>query len=106
MSETPLFDGYEPATYVDPELSAGRRLTLRQAEMVKVGVHPLMKGSLHKGASTTAKATDPKNLPFTCGSCVHRDAHGYPSCEIGPKSHGPATDVRAWWPGCDKWEES
>ncbi len=117
MSET-LFDGWEPATREirpseDMTLSAGRRLTLRQAEQIADGIHPLTRGPLHALASRHRDADAPKTDPFTCGSCYFREAwryHGkaFVKCAFGvtnegasPRvSHGPATDVRAWWPAC------
>lgn len=42
----------------------------------------------------------------TCGACKFR--HGkmrYPKCELGPATRGPATDVRAYWPACHRFEE-
>ena len=103
--EDTLFGGYDPpVALADESLSADQRRTLRQRRDVDSGVHPLMGGPLHERADRTVKAGDPKGLPHTCGSCVHRDPHGYPSCVIGPRSHGAATDVRAWWPACPRWE--
>lgn len=36
----------------------------------------------------------------------HGDRHtpNYPKCEVGPQTHGPKTDVRAWWPACPRFE--
>lgn len=102
--DVPLFGGYEPPRE-DP-LSAGRRLTQRQYLDVANGVHPLMRTPLHERADRYARAADLPGQPFTCGSCVHRDTtRGYPKCDLGPVSHGAATDVRSWWPACPKWEE-
>jgi hypothetical protein len=43
-----------------------------------------------------------------CGSCVHlrriKYARAYLKCEISKLTHGPATDVRAKWRGCARWE--
>lgn len=91
MSEVALFDGFEPG----PEpatLSAGRRLTLRQRADVDAGRHPLTRGPLAASG--------------TCGTCVHRthNYRSYPKCDLGPVSRGPATDVRAWWPACERHE--
>lgn len=90
-----LFPGFEPEPV--EELSAGRRLTIRQHDDVERGVHPLMRGPLH---------ADPE---ATCGSCVHRihrgHSSGYPKCDLTTMSHSAASDVRAWWPACPKWEE-
>ena len=44
----------------------------------------------------------------TCGTCTHRILRGrhstYPKCDRGPITNGAATDVRAWWPACTRWE--
>lgn len=99
--DQPLFPGYEPPAPVDePEVSPGRRLTLRIAAQVAAGVHPLMQGPLHPDASRETTAAQPVGL--CCGSCSRRSSNGwgYPKCSAGPQSHGPATDVRAWWPAC------
>lgn len=119
MSEAMLFGGYEPAEALpEPKVSAGRRLTMRQAETIAAGRHPLTGGPLHDLASRHRDAAAPKADPFTCGSCWFRTVvryHGktYPKCLFDPKrgpddtldeyarvSHCTATDVRAWWPAC------
>lgn len=119
--DAPLFPGYEPppAPEPEPELSAGQRLTRRQAENIAAGIHPLTKGRLHPLASRHRDATAPKADPFTCGSCYFRQVwryHGksYAKCVFSERrgadyvekfgyprvTHGPASDVRAWWPAC------
>lgn len=90
-------------------MSAGRRLTNRQTRDVKAGRHPLTGGNLHDQADTTAHPGDPVGLPYRCGSCTHRvilhhHDHNYPKCDLTAMSHGAATDVRSWWPGCPLWE--
>ena len=45
----------------------------------------------------------------TCGTCTHRviytnNRKQYPKCDIGPVSHGPKTDVRAYWPACPNYD--
>jgi hypothetical protein len=117
MTETPLFDGYEPPERPNVEvLSAGQRLTLRQAENASRGVHPLTRGPLHPEASRDATRGDKRNLPFTCGSCVHRapseGPRDYPKCLWRPTpdarmpfvTSGPATDCRGWWPACPQYQ--
>lgn len=44
VEDAPLFPGYEPPPTPehDPELSAGQRLTLRQAANVAADIHPLI----------------------------------------------------------------
>ena len=132
MSET-LFPGYEPAVRElrpseQPGLSADRRRTLRQAEKIADGIHPLTGGPLHELASRHRDASAPKDDPFTCGSCYFRSVEqyhdrAYPKCWLpGPErvyrkeddgewrwvtiegapraTHSAASDVRAWWPAC------
>lgn len=118
VEDLPLFDGFDPPAVAsrDESLSAGQRLTARQLENVRAGVHPLTRGKLHPEASREATREDPKGQPFTCGSCQLRDPHGYPhgypKCllEVAGRriyvTHGPATDVRAWWPACPSYVEA
>ncbi len=101
------------------ELSADRRRTMRQAQDVANGIHPLTREPIHPLASRHRDADAPKADPFTCGSCRFREVlryrgKGYPKCvnpgdmsaeayeRHGPAtvSHSAATDVRAWWPAC------
>lgn len=118
--DTPLFEGYEPpeTPEVEPTLSAGQRLTKRQADAIALGRHPLTGGALHPLASRHRDASSPKSDPFICGSCWFRTLvryHGktYPKCLFDPRrdaddsldkyarvSHSTVTDVRAWWPAC------
>jgi hypothetical protein len=81
-----------PAVAPDAEpLSADRRRTARQRQLVADGWHPLTRGRAHPELGT-------------CGDCRHRLAAGrtYPKCELGPANRGAATDVRAWWPACSR----
>lgn len=89
--------------------SDGRRRTERQAELIKLGQHPMMSGPLHELADRTAMRDDGKELPYRCGSCVHRiirnhGAKTYPKCDLTPMSHSEASDVRAWWPACPSYQ--
>lgn len=123
MSET-LFPGYEPAVRElrpseEPGLSADRSRTLRQAEKIADGIHPLTGGPLHDLASRHRDASAPKDDPFTCGSCYFRESlrwHNgtYAKCSLGTTTekagpyltHSAATDVRAWWPACRDYSPS
>lgn len=45
----------------------------------------------------------------TCGSCAHlvrkrRCSRTYLKCRVGKNTSGPATDIRAQWGACEKWE--
>lgn len=128
QDDIPLFDGYESAAREirpseQPGLSADRRRTLRQAEHIAAGIHPLTRGPLHELASRHRDAASPKSDPFTCGSCWFREVIGhhnrsYPKCTFGltnemkyitasPRiSASAATDVRAWWPACRDYSPS
>lgn len=118
----------EPET-VEPaeKLSADRRRTIRQAEAIRRGVHPLTLVYrlvvIHPEADRTAVATDRRDLPLRCGSCRFRQSiehhrRSYPKCtwrEENPTdqapnaggwpraAHSTATDVRAFWPVCTKY---
>lgn len=127
MTDQPaLFPGYEPPDPPDADLSAGQRLTVRQAADVAAGRHPLTHGRLHPLASRHRDADSPKADPFTCGSCRFRRVvpyhnRAYPKCVWVPTSldaadveargwvpprvaHSAASDVRAWWPACTDYE--
>lgn len=113
----PIDPAWRPAAPgVDPtaELSPGRRLTLRQAALIARGRHPLTRGPLHAEA---APGDDQDAEGRRCGNCRFRvtrlwgdTAKHYPKCSFGwdgrytsdpPRAtRGPATDCRAWWPGC------
>jgi hypothetical protein len=112
----PLFAGYEPPPAPpgpDSDLSAGQRLTLRQANDIAVARHPLTRGRLHPDADPTATKDSPAGRPHTCGTCVHRELRlhnngTYPKCVAhGGKfvTRGATTDVRAWWPACPDYQE-
>lgn len=121
MAEPTLFDPGAPAE-PGPRLSADARRTIRQQQAMASGLHPLslLRGvtlRLHPGAPPVddRKAPGPR-----CGTCALAigNGFGYVKCtagrtgEIGTKSfrHGPyetrgdATTLRAWWPGCERWE--
>jgi hypothetical protein len=94
MSDDALFDGYEPAAEPAEKLSPDRRRTARQRARVAAGIHPL----------TGRKARPDLG---TCGDCsrrvlVHWHNRTYPKCAEGDVTHGAGTDVRAWWPACER----
>lgn len=112
MSTPSLFPDLQPVDQtpveVREQLSAGRRLTLRQKTDVEHGRHPLTRGRLAGNGET-------------CGSCAHRVLAGhhsrtYPKCALGIDpatepldkapyaNHSQATDCRAWWPACIDWQ--
>lgn len=115
MNET-LFD-VEPTPPPPPaeKLSAERRRTIRQAEALARGRHPLGLAlgctiRLHDEAAPADDRTAPGRR---CGNCKFRELFGYHTrsyakCAVGyterrgyPRiTHGAGTDVRAWWPAC------
>lgn len=128
MAELSLFDVepyHVPAANSgdDPveRISADRRRAQRQAEALAGGWHPLAasgyKLRLHAGAPA---ARLDRNAPgLRCGGCRFREllenhSRSYAKClypgEPRPRTgyprltHGPATDIRAWWPACVSWE--
>lgn len=109
MGDLTLFDA-EP--YLVPQaagtqgeqMSADRHRTVRQALDLAKGIHPLTGGRLHPDA---APAEDRKAAGLRCGTCrFRRPADRWPKCWWPEGSrplritHGPATDVRGWWPAC------
>lgn len=103
-----LFD--VPAVPERPRLSATSRRTLRRLQALKLGQHPMsiaidMPLRLHPEA---APADDRHAPGRRCGNCIHRVLHRhhnrpYAKCVAAGDdrvTHGPGTDVRAWWPAC------
>ncbi len=98
MNDLELFHVDAPAApEPGPDLSADQRRTLRQKADVERGRHPLRRQS----------CTFPD--AGTCGECAYRVVlryHGrsYAKCEQAEMTHGAASDCRAWWPACDRYE--
>lgn len=123
---TPLFDYADSGPAPDerpPDLSPDARRTVRQLLDLQRGTHPLARvvsrPDLMRLHPQAAPAEDRKAPGRRCGNCAFRrllNWHNrtYPKCLYGiqfadpnahigrlPRvSHGAATDVRAWWPGC------
>lgn len=122
MTEVALFDAspYAVAPAAPEKLSPGRRRTLRQADNLAHGIHPLIGGRLHADA---APADDRKAEGLRCSGCVFRALlghHGrtYPKCtypvvtrdgepitaaefrQMVFVAHSGASDCRGWWPAC------
>lgn len=97
-----VFPKAQPAEKPE-KLSADRRRTKRQKDSIAQGIHPVTRLTL----IGTQDAT--------CGTCVLRVHFGkYSKCTYlapeGQPHAGPyvtnsaATDLRAWWPGCARWQ--
>jgi hypothetical protein len=94
------FPDLEP-TVLPPveQLSAGRRLTRRQHADIERRIHPLTRERINTNGET-------------CGSCVFRRPGRFPKCWWRPGetggypfiTNGLATDCRASWPACKRWE--
>jgi hypothetical protein len=123
MTEPSLFD-MEPVPLPDPgpKLSDGRRRTIRQAQALANGRHPLglVHGTPLRLHPDAPPAGDRKAPGPRCGSCVFIERQDQwlkctrgrageiftRSFRRGPyETRGAATDLRAWWPACEKWEE-
>jgi hypothetical protein len=102
----------EPAGLFDveglrvPSTPTARRRS-REAEVIRVGFHPLTRGRLHPEADPASPSAP------TCGTCRFRrpierftgaeKPKQYPKCwHDYPKriTHGPGSDVLASWPAC------
>ncbi|MEV7805051.1 hypothetical protein AB0O28_19080 [Microbispora sp. NPDC088329] len=110
-----------PPAEPEPKESPDARRTRRQGELLARGSHPLGLSlgwplRLHKEA---APADDRQAGGRRYGNCRFRQVlaarvRGFPKCvhpgsqsaesyeTLGPLrvTHGAASDVRAWWPGC------
>lgn len=79
-------------------LSADRRRTLRQQQMIANGVHPVTRRLLRPQGGT-------------CGDCAH--LHGehhhnrtYYKCDLTVVTNGAATDIRLSWPACNGYADT
>lgn len=111
--DQPLFEGFVPPNAPEAEkLSADQRRTQRQARDIANGVHPLTRWRLHPEADRTRTRESGARDPFTCGTCRLRAIYtwrskSYAKCEVDGgvmATHSAASDVRAWWPACLKYE--
>jgi hypothetical protein len=111
MSSDQLFEMSEPAADPTEGMSAQRKLTHRQAARLAQGLHPLSITNghigLHPDAAPAATRTTDGLRCRTCTHLVHEGPHSYIKCGFGNGvriSHGPATDVRLYWPACVDYE--
>lgn len=123
MSEPTLFDlDPVPPPEPAPRLGADARRTLRRAQAMASGLHPLslLHGITLRLHPAAPPAGDRKAPGPRCGNCLFSGVNGWgyikctrgrtgeictPSYRSGPyETHGGATDLRAWWPACDRWE--
>lgn len=123
MTELALFDMDPTVPVPEPAepISADRRRTIRQAEAIARGVHPLALVvptiRMHPDTDRGARPGDGIKT-LRCGSCKWRalwlwhnktypkctNLHGRPTRPL--TTHGAATDCRAWWPACTAYEET
>jgi len=111
MSADGLFEMAEPATDPTEGMSAQRKLTQKQATRLAQGLHPLSITNghirLHPDAAPAATRTAEGLRCRTCAHLNYQGPHGYAKCGFGDGvriSHGPATDVRLYWPACVDYE--
>lgn len=89
---------FGPAPEPPPKLSAGQKLTKRNAELLARGRHP--------ATLLPLLGSDDK-----CGDCSHHHRYSYRDdayhkCDqhrLG-ESHSAASDVRVGWPACVRFE--
>lgn len=89
---------------LDPPMSATRRLTERNRDLLRDGVHPATHRKLLK--------VEEDGRQWTCGACkfaCHMSAGNktFWKCEkhrLGITG-STASDVRRSWPACELWEE-
>lgn len=123
MSELTLFDMAAADSPKPAErLSDTRRRTLRQAQAMARGSHPLALLGSPLRLHLDAPPVDDRKAPGPrCGGCafIVRNEREYlkctrgrsgeictPSFRSGPyETHGPSSDLRAWWPACQRFEE-
>lgn len=117
-----LFD-LEAAAAPEPDRRLGpdARRTIRRAQAMAHGSHPLVLLGGHLRLHADAPPADDRAAPGPrCGNCalavvnafdylkctVGRSGEiGTPSFRRGPyETHGTASDLRYWWPGCERWQ--
>jgi hypothetical protein len=96
LFELPAGAVVAPAGPADDPATAAQKLRTKQRRTLAAGGHPLG-GMLHADAAPYDDKTAPG---LRCGDCTHRLRARFPKCDLGPLTHGPATDCRAWWPAC------
>lgn len=78
----------------EKDLSPQKRRTIRNRELIARGIHPCTRVPLARNGET-------------CGTCAlsawKRMGNRYFKCSLNMTS-GPATDIRAFWPACEKWK--
>lgn len=117
MAEPTLFDvepfhvPSEPAV----KLTGDARRRQRQEESLAAGWHPLNAAGyrIRLHADAPADRLNRQAPGLRCGDCRFREVMGhhnrsYGKCTYRPHdsggyariTHGPGTDIRAWWPAC------
>lgn len=109
----PLFDA--PAPQPRSKAKPLQVMRTRQSQCMRHGAHPLTAAlgrtiPLHADA---APQDDRDADGLRCGGCLHRTpvradtAKSFPKCAVDARTrmtHGPGTDVRAWWPACESYQ--
>lgn len=79
-----------------PWFKAGSTTPKFHIRNVRLGLHPF-----------GDRLTTEENA--TCGNCrfhtVHTWGDTYHKCSLMAGTHGPGTDLRVKWHGCEKWEK-
>lgn len=88
---------------VDPgpeseNLSADRRRTIRNNDLIARGIHPATGRTIAEGEDEM------------CGTCAHavrvgHNSRSYWKCSLAGVTRGAGTDIRVSWPACVSWKE-
>lgn len=99
-----LFD-MEPEPRQDaPTLGVDARRTQRSLALLEAGRHPVSKLPLRDDAPPVTDRGAPGPRCGTCAQLVRHSYHLRTYLKCGQNiTGGPATDLRAWWPGCAAW---
>lgn len=103
-TDTPRLPELDPPA----DMSSDQKRTWRDRQRLARGWHPNASRPLHPDAPRVTEPGEPGDGP-RCRSCAHLLAHRhncrtYFKCQVVGISHGPATDVRRWWPACTAWK--
>jgi len=87
-----------------PRLGEDARRTQRATALLNAGYHPLLSIRLHPDAPPVDDRTAPGPRCGNCGHAAWKQGASHRWLKCGEHlTAGPATDLRAWWPGCAAW---
>lgn len=113
MTDVALFDMQSEIPPAPRDAKPEARRRARQLARIRTGYHPLGGDlKLHDQAPRDVTPYEGRDQAYRCGTCRFRELMGghardFPKCTAGDGiriTHGPATDVKAWWPACRDYE--